>query len=75
MADELHRFRLTGSYGGLEVQRHVDALDMEEAYCHTGVAADLENAGWQVLDVEGDFWTIEQLDPDDNVLDTMEFYG
>lgn len=72
----VHRdYKITGNYGTFEITKVVrlevvngSPYDMEEedweaeAYTHTGIMADLEDAGWTFTEApDGEDWEIERV--------------
>jgi len=60
--------KITGSYGTFEVSKIVTVVcpqDMthdeilEEAWPHTGIAADLARGGWSVSEIDGEEWEFD----------------
>ena len=61
MAEKLNNYRLTGDYGTFAIQRTVRAASYDAAWCETGIATTLFDAGWSIIDSpDGEVWTIEQ---------------
>lgn len=55
------KFKLTGNYGTFEVTRVVEAEDEDEAWCETGISDALRADGWDVSNVDGEDWEIEEI--------------
>lgn len=57
------RYRLRGNYGTFEVEKEVEAADEDAAFEQTGIAADLRAAGWTVGPIDGEIWSIDEVQP------------